>query len=308
MSFKINIIDVIVPDSMNPIPYSFEECKVANVPYLELLKWKLTELVSELELSPYEWTLNTKMNFWPDSETLKKLYSHRGEAGIAAIVSDKTGKEECLAWFSRKVEQDAVCKTKIPINSKSVHIIYPWDLIAVNESVISEIKGNDIQGKVMENVHIDGFVEIGEGSVILPGVYIEGNALIGKNCKIGPNCYIRGNTSIGDKCHIGQSVEVKNSLIMDNVSIGHLSYVGDSVICNKTNFGAGTVTSNLRHDGKNHRCMVDDKLIDTGRRKFGVIVGENVHTGINTTIYPGRKIYSECSTVPAEIVKHDIKR
>jgi len=308
MSFKINIIDVDAPASMAPIPYSFEECKVANVPYLELLKWKLTELISDLEISPYEWTLNTKMNFWPDSEILKNLYSHRGEAGVAAVVSNKTGKEERLAWFSRTVEQDVECKTRIPINPKSVHIIYPWDLISVNELVISSLKENDIQGKVMENVHINGFVEIGEDSVILPGVYIEGNALIGKNCKIGPNCYIRGNTSIGDKCHIGQAVEVKNSLIMDNVSIGHLSYVGDSVICNKTNLGAGTVTSNLRHDGKNHCSMIEDKLVDTCRRKFGVVIGENVHTGINTTIYPGRKIYSECSTLPAEIVKYDIKQ
>ena len=59
----------------------------------------------------------------------------------------------------------------------------------------------------------------------------------------------------------------------------------------KVNFGAGTTTSNLRHDGKNHRSMVHGVLIDTGRRKFGTIIGDGVHTGINTSIYPGRKLW-----------------
>ena len=102
---------------------------------------------------------------------------------------------------------------------------------------------------------IDGFVSLGENSVILPGVYIEGNVIIGRDCKIGPNCYIRGNTSIGDRCHVGQAVEIKNSILGDKVSVGHLSYAGDSVICNNVNFGAGTIISNLRHDGRNHRWL-----------------------------------------------------
>jgi len=140
---------------------------------------------------------------------------------------------------------------------------------------------------------------------LLPGVYIEGNATIGKNCKIGPNCYIRGNTHIGNGCHIGQAVEIKNSIILSKVSIGHLSYVGDSIIAEKTNFGAGTTVANLRHDGKNHRSLVNGKSMDTSRRKLGVIVGEEVHTGINTTLYPGRKLWPHTSTLPGEIVKTD---
>ena len=153
---------------------------------------------------------------------------------------------------------------------------------------------------------IDGIIHLGKGSRILPGVFIEGNVVIGENCKIGPNCYLRGSSSIGDHCHIGQAVEIKNSIILSHTSIGHLSYVGDSVIGHKVNFGAGTITSNLRHDGKNHRTTVGDQLIDTGRRKFGAIVSDHVHTGINTSIYPGRKLHPHTSTRPGEIVQKDL--
>ena len=72
------------------------------------------------------------------------------------------------------------------------------------------------------------------------------------------------------------------------------------------NFGAGTTVSNLRHDGKNHRSMVCGVLIDTGRRKFGAIIGDGVHTGINTSIYPGRKLWPGTSTLPGEIVSKDV--
>ena len=131
--------------------------------------------------------------------------------------------------------------------------------------------------------------------------------VIGTNCKIGPNCYIRGNTSIGDGCHIGQSVEIKNCVILSKTNVGHLSYVGDSVLGERVNFGAGTTTSNLRHDGKNHRSEVNGRVIDTGRRKFGTIVGDRVHTGINTSIYPGRKFWPDTTTLPGEIVRRDVK-
>jgi NDP-sugar pyrophosphorylase family protein len=93
---------------------------------------------------------------------------------------------------------------------------------------------------------------------------------------------------------------------MNGSSLGHLSYCGDSIIGEKVNFGAGTITANLRHDGKNHRSFVDGKLIDTGRRKLGVVVGDNVHTGIHTSLYPGRKIWPNCETRPGEIVQRDI--
>lgn len=183
---------------------------------------------------------------------------------------------------------------------------FPWDLLAVNEHILGAMTQSEIRGEVHSSAVIDGHIALGKGSRILPGVFIEGNVVIGENCKIGPNCYIRGATSIGDCCHIGQSVEIKNSILLSGTNVGHLSYVGDSVLGEGVNFGAGTLVSNFRHDGTSHRSMVAGELVDTGRRKFGAIIGDGVHTGIGTLIYPGRKIWPNLSTRPGAVVDKDL--
>ncbi len=187
-----------------------------------------------------------------------------------------------------------------------VRLRYPWDILVLNERLIARLDAPEIAGEVSPAAHIEGIIRLGEGSRILPGVFIEGNAVIGKNCKIGPNCYLRGNTFIADNCHIGQAVEIKNSVIGFKTAVGHLSYVGDSVLGDRVNFGAGTIIGNLRHDGKNHRSLVDGMLVDTGRRKFGAIVGNDVHTGIHTAIYPGRKLAPGASTRPGDVIQLDL--
>jgi bifunctional UDP-N-acetylglucosamine pyrophosphorylase/glucosamine-1-phosphate N-acetyltransferase len=128
-----------------------------------------------------------------------------------------------------------------------------------------------------------------------------GPAIIGEHCDIGPNCYIRPATCMGDNVRVGNAVEVKNSAIMSGSKIGHLSYVGDSVIGERCNFGAGTICSNLRHDKGNIRSYVKGRKEDSGRHKLGVIMGSDVMTGINTSIYPGTVIESGFRGMPAAI-------
>jgi bifunctional UDP-N-acetylglucosamine pyrophosphorylase/glucosamine-1-phosphate N-acetyltransferase len=183
---------------------------------------------------------------------------------------------------------------------------FPWDLLAIQERVMSGWE-EKISGEVHPAAVIEGHLQLGKGSRILPGVFIEGNVVIGEGCKIGPNCYVRGATAIGDNCIIGQSVEVKNSIILSGTSIGHLSYVGDSILGEKVNFGAGTIVSNFRHDGRNHLSAVNGEQMDTGRLKFGTVVGDGVHTGIGTLIYPGRKIGAGMFTLPGDIVRRDLR-
>jgi bifunctional UDP-N-acetylglucosamine pyrophosphorylase/glucosamine-1-phosphate N-acetyltransferase len=101
---------------------------------------------------------------------------------------------------------------------------------------------------------------------------------------------------------IGNAVEIKNSIIMEKTNIGHLSYLGDSVIGHGCNFGAGTKVANLRHDGRNVRVATEGGSIDTGRRKLGVIMGDGVHTGINTSINVGVMMAARRSTRPGEVV------
>mgnify|MGYP001161078042 CR=1 FL=1 len=289
---NINLIDAGSQQEMEPLTCerSFADIPLAGSTLGELLVQRLAPLgkLGKVMIHPC---------LWPSDELIANLE----DSGSVEIKL-----EDGTTVLSFKRDDSDVAVSQCELHCSTV-IRYPWDLIELNSMIVGELAENKINGTIRENVSIDGFIELGEGSVLLPGVYIEGNAIIGKNCKIGPNCYIRGNTTIGDNCHIGQAVEVKNSLFMDKVSTGHLSYVGDSILCSRTNFGAGTTTANLRHDGKNHKSLVDGDLVDTGRRKLGAIIGDDVHTGINTSIYPGRKLWPHTSTRPGDIVQKDIK-
>ncbi|WP_456453554.1 bifunctional sugar-1-phosphate nucleotidylyltransferase/acetyltransferase [Thermococcus sp.] len=182
----------------------------------------------------------------------------------------------------------------------------PWNLLELNEYILKKYLRQDIRGVVEEGATLIPPVEIGEGTVVRSGAYIIGPVKIGRNSKIGPNCFIRPYTSIGDGCHIGNAVEVKNSIIMDHSNAPHLNYVGDSVIGEHTNLGAGTITANLRHDRGNIKVEIKGKLEDSGRHKLGAIIGHNVKTGINVTIYPGRKIGSNAFVGPGVIVDKNI--
>ncbi|ASJ06810.1 bifunctional sugar-1-phosphate nucleotidylyltransferase/acetyltransferase [Thermococcus pacificus] len=182
----------------------------------------------------------------------------------------------------------------------------PWNLLELNEYLLKTKLRHSIRGIVEEGATIVPPVEIGEGTVVRSGAYIIGPVKIGKNSRIGPNCFIRPYTSIGDNCHVGNAVEIKNSIIMDNSNAPHLNYVGDSIIGENSNLGAGTITANLRHDRGNVRVEIKGKLEDSGRHKLGAIIGHGVKIGINVSIYPGRKIGSGSFIGPGAIVDRNV--
>ena len=159
---------------------------------------------------------------------------------------------------------------------------YPWDLLTANESLLATIEPQNL-GEVEDNVTIKGVVSIGKNTVVRSGSYIVGPVIIGRNCDIGPNCCIRSSTAIGDNCHIGTAVEVKNSIIMRDSKIPHHNYIGDSIIGEGCNLGAGTKIANLKLDKKD----VVIAGIDTKRRKLGAIIGDRVEIGINASINVG---------------------
>ncbi|MCX8063708.1 MAG: sugar phosphate nucleotidyltransferase [Candidatus Hydrogenedentes bacterium] len=183
---------------------------------------------------------------------------------------------------------------------------YPWDLLKANAFLLDRMTGTKILGKLCEGVHIEGNVFIDEDTIVKPGVVIEGPVYIGKNCTIGPNCWIRPYTTIGNQCRVGQASEIKNSILFDGAYAPHQNYVGDSILGEGVNLGCGTVTANVRHDGQTHKSVVNGVLIDTGLKKLGAIIGDSVHTGILTAIYPGRKMWPNTFTRPGEIVDRDI--
>ena len=177
----------------------------------------------------------------------------------------------------------------IPVNyriiKKWLDVSYPWDLLAASEALISSLKPERL-GDIEANVTIKEPVSIGKGTVVKSGAYIVGPVIIGENCEIGPNCYIRPATTIGNNCHVGAACEVKNSIIMNRSTVPHLNYVGDSVIGEDCNFGAGTKIANLRLDKKE----ITVAGVSTGRRKLGAIIGDGVQTGINACINVGSVI------------------
>ncbi|MDR3062577.1 MAG: NTP transferase domain-containing protein [Methanobrevibacter sp.] len=171
-------------------------------------------------------------------------------------------------------------------NKEWIDVGRPWELIEINEIMLKDIQ-REIKGEIERGATIHGNIFLDEGSIIRSGVYIQGSVYIGKNCDIGPNCYIRGNTYVGDNVKVGNAVEIKNSIIMENTNVNHLSYVGDSVIGSNCNLGAGTNIANLRFDDKPVKIMIKGEKINSGRRKMGSIIGDNVKTGINSSFTPG---------------------
>jgi bifunctional UDP-N-acetylglucosamine pyrophosphorylase/glucosamine-1-phosphate N-acetyltransferase len=196
-------------------------------------------------------------------------------------------------------------KVGYQVAKKWLGLSHSWKLLDANAEVLSMLPKR-IEGIVEPRATVKGKLILGKNSVVKNGVYIEGDVIIGENSVVGPNCYIRGPVAIGQGCKVGNAIEVKNSILMDGATVGHLSYVGDSILGCHVNFGAGTITANLRHDNSHVKSVVKGELVDTGRRKLGAIVGDYVHTGIHTSIYPGRKLWPNTMTKPGEIVDKDI--
>lgn len=165
---------------------------------------------------------------------------------------------------------------------------YPWEYLDANLFMLNKIK-----------------FSVGKNTEIWKNATLRKPVIIGDNCKI-KNCVIE-NSIIGNNCTIGEFSIVKRSIIMNGTNVPHLNYVADSIIGENCNLGAGTITANLKFTGGNVRVNIKDKRIDSGKRKFGAIVGDNVKTGINVSIYPGVKIGSNCWIDAEALVREDIQ-
>ncbi len=218
------------------------------------------------------------------------------------IKKTKRGELEIIDFIKHiiKEKKDFSC---VIIEDYWLPVGYPWHYLEANVFFARRIKGQTIKGKVEEGVSITGDVYIGEGSVIKLGTVIEGPAYIGKDCVIGPCAYIRKETIIMDK--VRTRSEIIDSVLMEGVTAKHTSYIGHSVIGKGCNIAAGTITADYRHDGGDHTTPIQGKKVKTMRRKLGAFIGDRVTTGIGTLIYPGRKIWPACYTLPGEIVKKD---
>jgi UDP-N-acetylglucosamine diphosphorylase/glucosamine-1-phosphate N-acetyltransferase len=181
----------------------------------------------------------------------------------------------------------------------------PWDLLDANNWALRRME-HRVLGTVEQGAHLIGPVTVAESARIRSGAYIEGPAFIDEECDVGPNCFIRPGTSLGRKVRVGNACEIKNSILMDGTHAGHLSYVGDSILGEKCNLGAGTIMGNYRLDSGSVKMIVKDKLVDTGRRKLGAVLGDNVKTGINALFMPGVKVGANSWVGPNFMVRRDL--
>ncbi len=218
------------------------------------------------------------------------IYLFDDEIFSAIDLTVKSQRGEYEITDSLQIQMDNNEKI-VGLSSKNrwIDIGRPWELLDVNEHFLNNMK-SDIQGEIEEGVTIHGPVIIGKNTIVRSGTYIMGPVHIGENCDIGPNTFMRKYTSIGNNVSVGNAVELKNSIIMDNTNVNHLSYVGDSIIGSNCNIAAGTNIANLRFDDGNIKILVKNEKIDSGRRKMGVVFGDGVKTGINSSFNPGVKV------------------
>ena len=289
-------------------------------------------LITYHEKGGYEFTLSTKAIEDPSAYGVvvvkkgkatsliekpnpEEVVSNLVNAGIYVIgdslweAIDKTelsprGEYEITDSISMLIERGNVGAYTLP--SWWLDIGKPWDLLEANKQVLAN-QQKRIEGTVEDGAVIKGNTIVEKGVIVKSGAYIEGPVFIGEDSVVGPNCYIRAYTSLGKKVKIGNAVEIKNCIIMDETNVGHLSYVGDSIIGQRSNFGAGTITANLRHDDRSIFVSVKGERFNSMRRKLGAIIGDDVKTGIGTSIGPGIVIHQGAQTGIGVVVSRDIE-
>jgi len=188
---------------------------------------------------------------------------------------------------------------------------WPWDILKANRVVMDSIlkgKGSFIaeSADVHNSAVIEGPVHIGEDVVIRPGACIRGPAYIGNRVFIGNNSLVRDYTSLCDGVHLGYAVEVRNSMIFDRVNIGRMTYIADSIIGADSCIEAGAQLWNWRPGKQPLFINVGEKEVLIPYKKFGAIIGDGVILGVNSSIYPARRIGEGSSIAPGCVIDQDI--
>ncbi|MDB6053261.1 MAG: glmU [Verrucomicrobiales bacterium] len=167
---------------------------------------------------------------------------------------------------------------------------YVWDALQKLKEYIAANLKPGLKNKCDGRAYIADDVFIGEGTVVEDGAMIKGPTIIGRNCEIRHNAYIRENVIIGDNCVVGNACELKHSMLFNGCQVPHFSYVGDSIFGYKSHLGAGVKISNVKLMPGNVCLAIDDKIYDTGLRKFGAILGDYAEVGCNSVLNPGSVI------------------
>lgn len=174
-----------------------------------------------------------------------------------------------------------------------------WSPLHILDSYLKQ-KDYSIEIELPLGVHLlrPELISIGKGTVIDPGVCIQGPCIIGKNCIIRHGAFLRDGVICGDHCTIGHSTEIKHAILLNYAHATHFTYVGDSIVGNWVNLGAGVKCANLRLDGRVVEVSSGERKIKTGLKKFGAIIGDRAQIGCNCVLNPGTLMGRESLSYP----------
>ena len=179
-------------------------------------------------------------------------------------------------------------------------VTYPWEVLPKISSFIVELGETlpeDEYDKIGENVWI------AKSAKVFESAYINGPAIIGKNAEVRQCAFIRGNAIVGEGAVVGNSTELKNVILFNKVQVPHYNYVGDSILGYKAHMGAGSITSNVKSDKKLVVVKTPEGNIETGMKKFGAMLGDEVEVGCGTVLNPGSVVGAHTNIYPLSSVR-----
>ena len=177
---------------------------------------------------------------------------------------------------------------------------YPWDVLPKIGAFILE-PGNTLDPKEYEKRGED--VWVAKSAKVFDSAYIHGPAIIGKNAEVRHCAFIRGNAIVGEGAVVGNSTELKNVVLFNKVQVPHYNYVGDSVLGYKAHMGAGSITSNVKSDKKLVKVHTPEGDIETGLKKFGAMIGDEVEVGCGSVLNPGTVIGKNSNIYPLSSIR-----
>lgn len=179
-------------------------------------------------------------------------------------------------------------------------VTYPWEVLPKIGSFIMELGktlSEDEYEKRGENIWI------AKSASVAPTAYINGPAIIGKDAEVRHCAFIRGNAIVGEGAVVGNSTELKNVILFNKVQVPHYNYVGDSVLGFKSHMGAGSITSNVKSDKKLVVVKTPEGMLETGMKKFGAMLGDEVEVGCGSVLNPGTVVGSHSNIYPLSSVR-----
>lgn len=179
-------------------------------------------------------------------------------------------------------------------------VTYPWEVLPKIEEFIISL------GKTLDKNEYEEKGEniwIAKSAKVAPTAYIAGPAIIGKNAEIRHCAFIRGKAIVGEGAVVGNSTELKNVILFNKVQVPHYNYVGDSILGYKSHMGAGSITSNVKSDKKLVIVKNGKEQIETGLKKFGAMLGDEVEVGCGSVLNPGTVVGKHTNIYPLSSIR-----